>query len=89
MARFEGSFSDSDGNELNFSVEKWKEAEGGFKEEIDESDLMRMDFMILEIENPETGESQFQTLNGPIEDWEQVEDFLEYAWGGEGSRAFT
>jgi hypothetical protein len=87
LARHEGEFiGDGNGIEYNYSVEKWKELDGPYREEIDESDLSKVEHMTIQIEDQDSGEIGYQNIVGPMESWEFVEDILGYDWGEEGSR---
>ena len=67
-----------------YELEKWKETEGKWQEDIDDSDLVRVEDLVVKIENEETHEVGYNTITGPFEDWEIVEEILEYTWGPEG-----
>jgi hypothetical protein len=87
LAGHEGNFNaDGTGQEFHYEVESWKDAQGNQHTDIEDSDLPNVDFMILKVTNIDTGQSDYETISGPMVDWEYVEDILEYDWGEEGSR---
>ena len=70
--------------EYHYELDKWKETEGKWQEEIDDSDLTRVEDLVVKIENQETHAVAYNTITGPFEDWEIVEEILGYTWGPEG-----
>lgn len=84
----EGSFLDENGVEHKYTPIDWKETgEGKEREGTGENiDPPRTEEVVLEIENTATGELLYETIYGPFEDWDFIEDILEYDFGSEGSR---
>ena len=82
-----GNFQESgDGKEYNYQLESWKELTTNIQRfDIQDSDLTNVDYMILRVTDPETNQDYYSTVNGPMNNWEFVEDILEYDWSGEGS----
>lgn len=82
----EGSF-EADGIEFNYKAISFRdEITERETEDVTSRELKRPGYIIFEIENVETGKQSYETINGPWEDWEQIEDFLQADWGDEGSR---
>jgi len=86
VASHEGSFENDRGT-FDYEIVTWRTETGRWREDsLTENKLSEMDIMIAVVENTETGHKEYQTINGPLEDWGEVEDLLEYDWSGEGSR---
>lgn len=82
----EGSF-EADGIEFRYKAVSFRdEITERETDDVTARELKRPGYIIYEIENVDTGKKNYETINGPWEDWEQIEDFLQEDWGDEGSR---
>ena len=80
----EGSF-ESQNVEYNYSIDKWREAEGEWKEEITEDDLPRVDQIVARVENTEDEKVEYKYIEGPpFDDFDAMEAVLEDMWGQNG-----
>lgn len=80
----EGSFESQD-VEYNYEIEKWKEVDGDWQVEIGEDDLVRVDQIVVRVENIDTEQSEYKYIEGPpFDDFEAMEEVLEHMWGQNG-----
>lgn len=52
---------------------------------IKENELPYVDFMVVKVTKRDDKVESYDTLYGPIEDWDTLEGFLAYDYGEEGS----
>lgn len=72
----------------HYDVEYWsKEGEKKQRKRLTDEDLMKVDMMLIKITPDEDPtDVQYQTVWGPMEDWNFIEGILGYDYGEEGSR---
>jgi hypothetical protein len=81
----EGSFqADETGKEYFYEFVHWREQGGDYR--TDDPDLTKVDDLVVRITDPSNDKEYYETITGPMEDWDFVEDILEYDFGKEGSR---
>lgn len=85
----EGSFEGARGF-YDYEIIDWKHLDEtekhGTAEDLSDRNLHNVDEVTVRITNTETGQVSYQTVQGPFDDWEFVEEVLERDYGGEGSR---
>ena len=87
MAGHEGNFIGFETDtEFHYEIEKWRVEGGEYQDQITESDLPHVGDMIVKITDIEDELVYYQTIQGPMDDWQFIEDVLEYDFGKEGSR---
>ena len=87
----EGRF-DADGTDkgYNYEVVDWigrnEDEKHGTGEDLTESDLPTAAEVIVKIEDEESGDVYYETITGEFENWQFIDDILEFDFGSEGSR---
>lgn len=83
----EGSF-EADGITFNYKAISFKdEITERETEDVTARELKRPGYIVYEVVNTEDPtDKKYETIIGPWENWEQIENFLATDWGDEGSR---
>lgn len=74
---------------LNYRIESWVEVDQypERQQSIGDSDLGNVDFMVVEVWKDNPQEVEYETIYGPFDSWENIDDYLAYDFGEEGSRS--
>lgn len=83
----EGSFIGRNDTVFNYTAIDWRHIDGEEKVgNADNVNTSKAAEVTVEIENDSTGAIEYQTITGPFDDWDYVDNILEIDWGDDGSR---